>query len=381
MATFKEYKKKNGEKLWMVTAYLGIDYVTGKQVNVTIRNAKTKKEAQSKLNKKRLEFETGISMTEVNYTFQQVYDDWIEQYQHTVKESTFVKTKRIFKNHILPYFGEMRIKKIKVQHCQKAINFWAKNLKRFKMVMNYAGMVFDYAIRIELISTNPTKLVTKPMVKDNVEEKEDNFYTKEQLKLFFNALEKENEPKIYSLFRVLAYTGMRKGEALALTWNDINFEDQTITINKTLTRGEESKLIIQTPKTGNSKRVVSVDDETLSILKKWHNTQKKSYFLIGINTINKNQLVFSNLKNEFLQPTVTRKYMKQVCDKHKLKPITTHGFRHTHCSLLFEAGASIKEVQDRLGHTDIQTTMNIYVHVSQRKKDETAARFANFMSN
>lgn len=91
----------------------------------------------------------------------------------------------------------------------------------------------------------------------------------------------------------------------------------------------------------------------------------KQYFILGYNTMNKKQLLFSNNKNDYLQPTVTRKYIKQICEKNLFKEIRTHGFRLTHCSLLFEAGASIKEVQDRLGHTDIQTTMNIYAHVSQ----------------
>jgi integrase len=70
-----------------------------------------------------------------------------------------------------------------------------------------------------------------------------------------------------------------------------------------------------------------------------------------------------------MQPNVTNKYMAQVTKKYGIKTITTHGFRHTHCSLLFEAGASIKEVQDRLGHSDVQTTMNIYAHVSKNNKE------------
>ncbi|WYJ99810.1 hypothetical protein A5821_000887 [Enterococcus sp. 7F3_DIV0205] len=127
-----------------------------------------------------------------------------------MKECTFVKIKRIFKNHILPYFGQMRIENIEIKHCQNAINLSAKSFKRFKMIMNYAGMIFDYAIRTGLIAMNPTKLVTRPKVKDEVEEKELNFYTKEELTLFFSYLEKEKEPKIYSLFRVLAFTGIRK---------------------------------------------------------------------------------------------------------------------------------------------------------------------------
>ena len=73
--------------------------------------------------------------------------------------------------------------------------------------------------------------------------------------------------------------------------------------------------------------------------------------------------------------------MKIIINENNLKRITPHGFRHTHCSLLFESGASLKEVQVRLGHTDIKTTMDIYTHVTKRQTEETANRFADFMSS
>jgi integrase len=379
MATFKEYKKKNGEKSWMFKAYLGVDPLTGKEVRTTRRNFKSKSEAQSVLKRLLYEFETQGLIKEKTDTYFDVYEEWIEQYRNTVEESTFVKTKRIFKNHILPFFGKMRIKQIKLNECQKAMNKWAKQLARPTMIMNYASKVFDHAIRSGIIDKNPTELVIKPSKKKNVQTKKVNFYTKQELNLFLDSLEKENEPMVYMLFRLLAYTGLRKGEALALTWSDIDFEDNTLTVNKALTRGENSKLILQPPKTKGSVRVISLDSTTIEFLKKWRITQRKNFLSIGINTLKKKQLIFSNSNNEFLQPTITRKYIKKVCAKYGLKEITTHGFRHTHCSLLFEAGETYERVQARLGHSDIQTTMNIYTHVSPEKRDETAVNFANYL--
>ncbi|MFC3781129.1 tyrosine-type recombinase/integrase [Bacillus chungangensis] len=75
----------------------------------------------------------------------------------------------------------------------------------------------------------------------------------------------------------------------------------------------------------------------------WKKQQRKDYLILGFNTLNKEQLVFSNTKNEFLQPTKTRKWLVDILKKYNLKPITTHGLRHTHCSLLFEADASLKK--------------------------------------
>lgn len=85
----------------------------------------------------------------------------------------------------------------------------------------------------------------------------------------------------------------------------------------------------------------------MAILKEWKKKQKQNYLVLGFNTMQPNQLVFNNEKNAYLQPTKTRKWILHVQKKYQLETITTHGLRHTHCSLLFEAGASLKEVQNR----------------------------------
>lgn len=96
--------------------------------------------------------------------------------------------------------------------------------------------------------------------------------------------------------------------------------------------------------------------------------------------MNPNQLVFSNLSNNFMQLVKVGYNLDLIVKKYGLKRITTHGFHHTHCSLLFETGATIKEVQDRLGHSDVQTTMNIYAHVTEKAKEKTAEKFANYVN-
>ena len=123
-----------------------------------------------------------------------------------------------------------------------------------------------------------------------------------------------------------------------------------------------------------------MDDSTMQIMKEWKSKQAKEMLSLGYNTMGKNQLVFTNLKNKFINPQKIGQKIRPICKKIDLKEITPHGFRHTHCSLLFEAGASIKEVQERLGHADIQTTMNIYAHVTEKKKEETAQKFAAYLN-
>lgn len=388
MATIKKYTKNNGETGYMSNLYLGIDPVTGKKKRTTLR-ASTQKELNLKIARLQIQIETEGFKENITYTFNDVYLLWFTHYKNTVKESSYVKTERVFHNHILPYFGDKRIDKINVTMCQKAINDWFKILKRYNVTMNYTAKVFDYAITLQIINDNPAKKVTKPVKKnDFIEERSENYYTRDELLEFMNALKADGKDprhqKTYTFFRVLSFTGMRKGEAFALTWNDVNFEDSTISITKTLSQGENNRLIIQTPKTRKSARNISIDKQTLDDLKAWKKTQKAYYFELGFNTNKESQLIFSNQYNELIQPGKTRKWLLEVQNKYNLKKITTHGLRHTHCSLLFESSTSenpvkIQDVQDRLGHSDIQTTMNIYNHVTEKAKEKTAEIFANYM--
>lgn len=365
----KEYVKKNGEKAYMFKLYLGIDQDTKKPIRTTRRGFRTQREARLAIADLEL---NGLSKPEYEpqmiHTYEQIYNLWYEEYKTTVKASTLLKTERVFKNHILPAFGNKPIQDIKPMDAQNQMNNWHKKLVRASMVMNYAGLVFDYAIRMQLINMNPTKVIKKPVRKESVREDKDmNFYDKDELKKFMAALENNNNFRAFVYFRLLAFTGMRKGESLALKWSDIDLEKQTLYINKAVSRSATG-LYIQTPKTPSSIRRISIDDKTVSILQEY---KKES----------PDGLVFQSEDGGILSPAKPRKWyltaMKNLPDD--FKQISIHGFRHTHASLLFEAGASIKDVQSRLGHSDIQTTMDVYTHVSKTAKEQLANRFNNYV--
>lgn len=367
----------------MFKLYCGIDPLTGKEQYTTRRGFKSKKEANLALANLKVEISKGEFNKKQIETYRDIYDIWVIQYEKTVEESTFIKTLGIFRNHILPVLGDYKIDKITIDICQKHVDGWSLKLKKFRMVKSYASKVLDFAIKRSYIKNNPFRLVDMPkrLKEISIEEEEtENFYTKEQLLLFLKCMEQENNYKAYVLFHLLAYTGMRKGEALALTWNDIDFKNNELRINKAISRGKDNKLYVKTTKTGIA-RTIKIDVTTITILQSWKKQQRAEYLTLGYNTLQPKQLVFSNEMNEFLQPTKTRKWLEYILNKYQLPKITTHGFRHTHCSLLFEAGVKIKEVQDRLGHNDVQTTLNIYAHVSEKAKGEAISKLENFMTN
>lgn len=242
-STIESYKLKNGEKRYMFQIYVGVNPLTGKEQRTTRRGFKTQKEAQLALSRLRLAIDNGTFRKVTAETYRDVYDLWIVQYEKTVEESTFVKTKELFKNHILPAMAAYKIDKINVDICQKHVDEWAAKLKSFRKVKSYAARVIDFAIKRGYIETNPFTYVDMPaaaskkVVVTNEDEAE-NFYTREQLIKFLSCLEQESNYKAYALFRLLAFSGMRKGEALALNWIDLNFTTKELRINKALSLGE-----------------------------------------------------------------------------------------------------------------------------------------------
>ena len=221
--------------------------------------------------------------------------------------------------------------------------------------------------------------------KTEFEDKTPNFWSKEQLQVFFNYIDPIKDLEKYTLFRVLAFTGIRRAECLALTWDDFNAQKKTLSINKTLAQGIKGKLRINNTKTKKGTRDISLDDLTVKTLQKWHIKERSDFFKRGINIDHPNQLIFPSTKNTFKSLNTPRKWYCKVMDQIEndnvdLPRITIHGFRHTHASALFAAGASIKEVQERLGHEDAQTTLNIYTHVTEKQDKEVAKKLVNYLN-
>lgn len=378
MATIKKYTKKDGSTAYMFQAYLGIDPLTGKSKRTTRRGFKTQKEAKLALAQLQIEIDRGNFVKQDYSLFKDVYDLWYAQYVNTVKPSSAQRIKYYFEKQILPAFGELKLTKISPSYCQKVVNEWSKKYTRFDSMKMYTSKIFEFAITQNLLPMNPMKRIIMPKRQREIKTKEDqNFLDKDQLQEFLKIIKKNETFDVFVLFRLLAYTGLRKGELLALTWDDVDFTNHSLQINKGISYLSKSKYITTTKNTF-SERTLSLDEQTISLLKKWKLEQKKLLLSRGIRVKNdKEQLIFSNKQNDILRHSVIKEKLK----KYSQFNITAHGFRHTHASLLFEAGATIKQVQERLGHADINTTLNIYTHVTKNAEKEVANLFSNFMNS
>lgn len=382
MASITSYQLKNGDKRYSFQIYAGLDPQTGKPKHLFRRGFKTKKQATLEASRLELAISQGDLKKENNILFKTVYEEWYQSYINTVRVSTYARVGNMFVNHILPFFGNKRIRTITVQQVQKAVNQWVVEApNNYKKWFQYMARVFEFALKHGYMhGDNPAKLITMPKPKEQWKKKPENFWTKEELQQFFSYIDPVEELEKYTLFRVLAFTGLRRDEMLALTWNDINFSQATLTVNKTLAQGIGGKLIINPPKTKAGNRTIKLDPVTLSYLKRWRARQKREYLVLGFNTLKRGQLIFANSKNKFKSENTPSKWLNKIVKAHHLKRITIHGFRHSHTSFLLESGVPLKEVQTRLGHDDVQTTLNVYAHVTEKQENEAVQKLVSFLN-
>ena len=380
MTKIIRYTNKYNETLYKFRFYAGLDELTGKQRYIRRQGFKSEKDAKNELLK--IEYLVSTNQYYKNVKsgkFGDVLDEWLSLHKETVKASTWQFIELRANKHVRPYFKNMYVDKITLRQCQDFVN---KTFKVAPVAYVYSVSIvkntLDYALRLGMIESNPMLYVIKPKKQATISDKHDNFYNKDELKKFLDVA-KDTDLKKYTLFRLLAFSGIRIGECLALTWHDLNYKNNTIAINKTLARTNNG-IKIQTPKTKASNRVISLDTETMQVLKMWQLEQRKQLLKLGINAMNKHQLIFSNGKNSFIIVPTVRLAIKQIAKKAGIYPITTHGFRHTHATLLFASGMDIKQVQARLGHSNVQTTLNIYTHAMKDKQDKIGDEFAKYIN-
>ena len=376
----KEYTTPKGEKRYKFLIYVGKDETTGHTIQIKKQGFKSKDEALEAYLNYKLKIVKGEyePLNKKKLTFKQLFESWDKVYKPTVKESTYAVTMRYFNNHILSALGNIYIEKITVAECQKAVNEWFEEAPHtFDRFIHYASKVFKYGIDMELLTSNPMEKVIKPKLKERPQQYQE-FYDKDELNKYLSCAKKCNF-RYFVYFRLLAYTGMRKGESLALKWSDIDFETNTISITRNVTTGLNNRPYISNGKTANSVRRIPVDSETMNYLKEWRYCQQKDMLKKGFNFLDADNYIFPTINNGITSLSKPRQWNKSICDKFGLRRIKIHGFRHTHASLCYSAGLNAKEIQKRLGHADSKTTMNVYTHVMKNDEKKAVKKFADFM--
>lgn len=388
MANIKKITKKNGTTVYREQIYLGTDCMTGKQVYTTI-SAPTKKELKQKREFKINEFkENGYtrhkSVSVKNY--RELSELWLKNHKLEVKPQTYSQTVSELKTHLLPVFGNIRVEKITLPMVQVFVNKIANNPNlgsvSLKIILSINKRILKYAVNLQLITVNPADNIIVPKNKKNISQKKElKYFETNQLKQFKDYLNKlPNTFRNYyhkTLYDTLLATGLRIGEAIALEWSDIDLDNGYIDVNKTIVW---SRMETNSPKSMAGYRKIPIDRNTVLMLRLYKARQHQCFIEHGYGG-KMAEHVFSNglhayPSREGLQKTLT-KHLKLA----GLPYLTLHAFRHTHASLLLNAGISYKELQQRLGHSTLAMTMDTYSHLFDDTEKEAVNFFEKAMSN
>lgn len=396
------YIYKRGKK-WAYRAYAGKDPITGKDKQSGKSGFRTKKDAQLAAAIFERQFHNNEFVNPSKITFNAVCDDWEGHYISSLaaKESS-LRARRIALKHIRNEFGEIPIQKISKKEYQDTIDKLAKKFSAnyISSIHSSANMVFSYAKENKLIKELPTEDIKLPKKKKTVEELEkgdaiqDKFLEKEELEEFLLIAKKEGLEGDLLTFTMLAYTGLRVGELVSLKWSDIDFQNRTLTVFRTYYNPTNNKLkyLLQTPKTESSHRTIKIDVVVIELLNAHKEEQDKvktdngpfyhdEGFIFTTNEGYPKTIKAIAIRLQRLLKITINKMEKKKKEVLLKKEITPHSFRHTHTSLLIEAGVHIKEIQERLGHSDINTTMDIYAHMTKNMKKEASTKFSNLMKD
>nr|HET6903255.1 site-specific integrase [Ktedonobacteraceae bacterium] len=319
---------------------------------------KTQKEVQDKVNEALYEQQRGTLASGPNVTVQEYLESWLEDtHKPTVRLSTYLNYRKLLKNYLVPGLGKIKLQKLTPQQVQA---FYSKKINEGlspKTVTNVHGVLhkaLDNAVKWNMLSRNVCDAVTPP----RVPRKELNYLTKEQA---HTLLKEVKAHKLEALLTLAITTGMRRGELLALRWQDIDFENGSIQVKRAVSYMKEYGYVESEPKTARSRREIMLPAFVVDILVQHREHQKEQRRTIGVDWLDKN-LVFTNATGDFYSPSTMLKVFKRFLISIGLPHMRFHDVRHSAATILLTMKVHPKVVQEILGHSQITTTMDIYSH-------------------
>lgn len=367
--------------------YFNIGKVDGKYKKKEKGGFPTKKEAEAALRDAIKDFELcGEVFEPSNIMLEDYFNYWFDNYVLVnCKLNTQTYYRRILDNHIIPYFKDYKLKHLKADALQNFLNYKKRNGLSKNSITNYYGVLsgaLKYAVYpCNYIKENPMYYVKMPKYDEAQKEAKDlKIITTDE---FYKIIERfPKGSSFYIPLQIGFNTGMRGGEIAALTWNNVDLENSIIHVKHTLIeKGEKGmkQFILGTPKTKSSYRSIRIGDTLFNILKEHKEWQLKNKAKYGQWYHNSN-FVCTKENGEPLT-TNTYKYLSRVVNNELCINFSMHSLRHTHATLLLENGANIKDIQRRLGHSKLATTMDTYSHITDKMKTDTVNIFENITKN
>lgn len=397
--------KDNGEISYSVkSVYLGLDIKTGKPVKTTV-TAKTLRSLDRKIIQAKIDWEESGSTRKETFsiaTLSDLAEMWFSNYETWVSsDNTLNRVRNYLDTYILPKFGHYQPDKITSSDIQKWINELAQKSKEsvdagnkrakkgsakdFGAIAHKLREIFNFGITHFELKYNPVQSIKIPP-KPKSNQKRIMVLHDEDLTIWLNFVDTLPNTRANRRFKVicdsLLASGMRINELLALTIYDLDFESSEILVTKTLVwknakpkLGLKGKVVCKnTPKSDSGNRKIAVPYQIIEQLQNFHD-EMNLYF--KKNGLSKSKLIFPTIYGNYMCDRNERATLKRRLQEVDLPDYGFHLFRHTHASMMLNAGMNWKELQVRMGHKSIKTTMDIYAELAPKNQTQAVDIYLN----
>jgi len=330
----------------------------------------TRKEVQEKLRIALNEQKQGILATGPQQTVKQYLEQWFEEvHKPTLRITSYARYRVLLRKHILPVIGHLQLQKLTPQQVQALYSRKVNEGMAPKTIQNMHGLLhkaLDNAVKWGLVPRNVCDAVSTPRLPHH----EIFPLTREQAQQFVAKIEGH---QLEALLVFALVTGMREGELCALRWRDINFDDMTVQICRTVAHVTGYGYIENETKTAKGRRMIVLPPFLIDLLKQHRERQIQARLKASDKWIEKN-LVFCNRRGNHLHPNSLILRFHRLLREIGLPRIRFHDLRHSTATILLSMGVHPKIVQELLGHSQISTTLDIYSHVLPSLQQEAMGK-------
>ncbi len=382
--------QKRGPNSYLLVVEAGYD-ANGKRIKKTKTiQTRTKKEAEAELARFIVFVESGMYRTPSKMTLSEFILEWKAKYAQTELSPLTLKTyNHHLENHILPTLGHLKLDEIKPMHILSLLEDLRKpGARKDKLEGTLSSGTIEYIYRVmknvfsrakdwSILTQSPMASIKKPKVTQQKLKFYDEQEAAEVIVLLYKA------PLMWRLFCICAILGgFRRGELLALEWSEVDYENHTITINKSISLTIKSQAVIKLPKTDDSIRTVDMPTWYMEELSIYKEHCEKERIALGDQWLGGDKnYVFHAGFGKAIYHTQPSKWWKNFVEKHEFKYVRFHDLRHSCATILLENDVSMKAIQERLGHSKQQVTADLYTHVSKSLSRETANKFNKLNPN
>ena len=369
------FQRKNG--LWEAQYTVGFDLKTGKQIRKSIYG-KSQAEVRKKLAEVEVKLDNGTYVAPQKITVAEWLDIWMKEYTGNIKSSTRASYEQHIRVHIKPYIGRFKLSALTPQIIQTFYNelqekehLSAKSVRNDHVTLHRS---LEIAHRLGYISANPADMAILPRMDPTKIRTMD----KEELLDFLTEIKGHKyEPVLFTT----VFTGLRLGEVLGLTWDCIDFDNNTITVDKQHGRDRLTGQYLFTSIKNDQTRVLTAPQAVMNVLRETKRQQRQLAKELGKGWSNEDNLVFTNETGRYIDNKMLYLYFKRVMKKIGMPDMRFHDLRHTYAVNSLKAGDDIKTLQENLGHATASFTLSTYAHATPNMKIEGARRMDSFINS